>query len=190
MKNQENGTIMIPYETKYEEVLTQIYQDVYRAEPYREVFSEDAIKKVISRTLMYLLIDENKEVVGFVGGMPLSEFYDRLPDEASKLKSKAGIEDTPDSYYIAELAISPTKQRKGLGSELFRKFLSMLESEGYKSFVLCTADKNNKAQRLYENLNFQKCRDEKENIIYRKVTQLRTSGREETDERPYYIRSS
>jgi len=188
MRNQENNINVISYDDKYEDDFVRVYQSVYSEKPYCESFTEDDVKEVADQTDMYLLISEDDEAIGFVGGMPLSEFYKMHPEE--ELNLKAGVKNAVDAYYIAELGISREKQRRGLGKELFGKFISMAESKGYKAFVLCTADKNNKAQRLYENFGFQRCRDEKENVIYRKVTQLRTNGKEESDNRPYYVRSS
>lgn len=178
---------IIPYNPFYQKAFFTAYKIVFGSEPYCEIFTDKKVKKVVENIELYLLINASNQLIGFVGGMPLNDFYESYPEEKAKLKTVIGENNT---YYLAELGIIPKKQGAGLGKFLLGEFLLILKGRGYKQILLDTADKDNeKAQSLFKKQGFQKLTSPitKTTVIYRNVLQWRTDGRLLSEKRPYYI---
>src|ERR1044071_342443 len=97
-----------PYSSAYEQQYLALYIATWQDEPYRELFSPAEVLDNLAKNLrfLYLLVDDQDTVIGFVGGRPLSEsceFFDN--------KCVPPI-DRDVSFYIDELGIDKT--RRGL----------------------------------------------------------------------------
>lgn len=177
---------IITYNEAYEKSFIEAYKEVYGDEPYNERFNDEDVIKVIERTEISLLIDSEGFLIGFVGGRPIEKYFQSHSKEEKKLKSI--IDGKIKTYYVAELGVRKQKQKAGFGKFLFSEFLIKQKAKGYQRFILVTAEKNNKAQLLYERTGFKKLKDKNQNIVSREVSNMRTDGTTTPDNRVYFIK--
>lgn len=58
--------------------------------------------------------------------------------------------------HIAQVAVAPGHQRRGLGEKLVRRACERARAAGYRAITLLVADSNMPARRLYERLGFER----------------------------------
>ena len=123
------------------------------------------------------------KVAGLVGGYPLVQRTEPI--------SRSLVADLETAYWIAELGVLPGYQNRGIGGCLFDLLISTKIADGFHEFLLCTAQGNISAMRLYESRGFRLITNADGTPVKRPVTQMRTNGVEHTDERVfYYVQAS
>jgi ribosomal protein S18 acetylase RimI-like enzyme len=176
-----------PYSSAYEQQYLALYIATWQDEPYRELFSPAEVLDNLAKNLrfLYLLVDDHDEVIGFVGGRPLSqscEFFDN--------KCVPSI-DRDVSFYIDELGIAKTRRGAGFGAKLTEFLIGAARDAGYSQLVLRThASESNPAMVLYERLGFERRNTITGTDHVVDTTQIRVDQKTpETDPRIYYYKT-
>lgn len=175
---------------KYSEIYQKQYCDLYIAtwkiEPYGELFTEEKILKHLNYNLdfLYLLIQEEKNVIGFVGGRPISDYCEFFINEACPpIEMKKG-------FYIDELGIEASHKRHGWGQTLMEFLFSCARESGFTEFVLRThADPSNPAIKLYDKLGMKPRKTKFGKVHGVDTPQTRIDSRPEEDFRIYFYKT-
>ena len=152
------------------------YQTVFSQPPYSERFYPDEAQSVLQRMLetpnqiTLLAVSGRSTVVGFGMGVPLVS----RPDVSRHMHGLLPVDHT---FYLAELGVLPAYRGNGLGRELVRKRLEMVNTDRFSHAVLRTSVSRDAAQNLYLELGF-------EDIgVYMEVRSRRIDGSVRSDRR-------
>lgn len=178
---------VIKYSGNYEKQYCDLYIKTWKVEPYGELFTPEEIVNHLgsNQDFLYLLIEgENGNLVGFVGGRPISQDCDFFVNEALP-----PIEPRK-AFYIDELGVEETHKMYGWGKMLMTFLIACAREKGFSEFVLRThGDPGNPAIKLYEKLGM-KQRTTKEGKVHGvETSQRRIDGRPEQDFRPYFYKT-
>lgn len=138
--------------------LIQVYHEAFSQPPYRGVdaaaFADILLRHAERASFTGLVAEEDGAVVGFAYGYtgePGGWWYDqvraRLPAETAETWLDAPFE-------LAELAVAPRAQGRGLGARLHDELL-VLASRSHERAVLSTLDAETPAMRLYRRRGWQ-----------------------------------
>lgn len=138
--------------------LLQVYTEAFSQPPYRGVdpaaFGDILLRHADGPTFLGLVAEEGGQVVGFAYGYtgePGGWWYDRvragLPGETAQTWL-----DRP--FELAELAVAPHAQGRGLGAQLHDQLLA-LASRRHRRAVLSTLEAESRAMHLYRRRGWQ-----------------------------------
>src|SRR5690606_34518664 len=138
--------------------LLQVYTEAFSQPPYRGVdpaaFADILLRHADGPTFLGLVAEEGGQVVGFASGYTGERggwWYDRvragLPGETAQTWL-----DRP--FELAELAVAPHAQGRGLGAQLHDQLLA-LASRRHRRAVLSTLEAESRAMHLYRRRGWQ-----------------------------------
>ena len=112
---------IVPYEIKYAAQIAALLNNYL---PF-EIETADSIEE--AGGIRYLSINERDEVVGYIAGYEITDFYKDFPyfhDELQFLKDRvaSGI-----TFYTSHFVVHPNERKKGIGTELLRAYLKAAE---------------------------------------------------------------
>lgn len=152
------------------------YQTVFSGPPYNERFFPSEAQGVLRRILetpnniTLLAVRDRATVVGFGMGVPLSS----RPDVSRHMHGLLPVDHT---FYLAELGVLPAYRSQGLGQELIRRRLEMIDTGRFSHALLRTSTSIDRAHGLYAQQGF-------EDIgFYMEVRSRRTDGTVSSDRR-------
>lgn len=152
-----------------------VYQTIFSEPPYNEQFYPYEAEGVLARQLqtpdhITLLAVRGASVVGFGFGVPLSS----RKDVAREVQ---GLLPIPHTFYLSELGILNRYRGRGLGGELVRQRLALVERKRFSHVLLRTSATRHAGYDMYLKLGFQDIG------VYMEVPSRRTDGRVTTDRR-------
>ena len=152
------------------------YQDIFSEPPYNERFYPNEAQGVLSS---FLAVPENVTllavkgeftVVGFGIGVPAAS----RPDIARELR---GLLPVGHTWYLAELGVLGSWRSRGLGRELVRHRLELIDRQRYTHAVLRASAVRNASYEMYLSLGFDDIG------VYMEVPARRVDGSVSTDRR-------
>lgn len=176
-------TRIIAYSEEFLHQYCWLYLNIWRDEPYGEEFAvEDIVSGLKNKgDLMFLLLNDSNNIIGFAGGRHLSEyanaaaFTDRL--------------DPDSTMYVDELAICPGYRNSGYARKLINYFMEECLARNKTKFVLKThSSPNNPAKLLYNSLGFRPFTNSAGEQVTRSVEINRVDDRSRVDVRGYYYK--
>jgi len=132
-EEKENIKLLIPYEEAYL-INEKLREDIY----VKHLNKKREFKKIKAKKI-YLISQEKNKIKGFL--------------EAHVLKLEKG-----GYAEIWELIVHEKKRKKGIGSELIKKFLDICKNENIDYVTIQTSKQNKAAINLYKKMGFKKSR--------------------------------
>lgn len=167
--------------TRWEAPFASAYQAVFQGEPYRESFSLDTAVDHFRRLtrltdhITLVAADEHDAVHGFGIAVPLHTMKTIAP----RLEGLVPVRQT---YYLAELGVLPTARGLGLGRELIRHRIRLMDRDRYSHVVLRVSDTAGSSAAMYRALDFE------DMGVSMSVTRQRTDGEVREDRRNFLCR--
>ena len=164
----------LPYRTSF----AGAYQDVFSESPYMERFRPSEAMGVLRHALevpeniTLLAVKGRSRVVGFGIGVPAS-------GENGIRRAIMGLLPAHQSWYLSELGVLSAFRGCGLGRELIRHRLQLIDREKYSHVVLRVSSARDHVYEMYLRLGFE------DTGCYTEVASRRLSGRVATDRRVF-----
>ena len=152
------------------------YQAIFSEPPYNERFFPSEAEGILKSLLevpdhiTLLAVKGITQVVGFGIGVPATA----KGDVTRELRGLLSISNT---YYLAELGVLPAWRGTGLGSDLVRMRLDLIDRARFSNVVLRTSAIRNTSYDMYMGLGFE------DMGVYMEVPSRRTDGTVTTDRR-------
>ena len=152
------------------------YQTVFSGEPYFERFypaeAEGVYHKLTGtpENITLLAVRGESQVVAFGIAIPLKS-------KSDVARHLTGLVPLANSFYFAELGVLDTYRGRGLGRELVRERLRMIDHETYSHVILRVAASRNASYDMYRSMGFE------DMGVYMEVPAMRVDGRVFTDRR-------
>lgn len=152
------------------------YQDIFSEPPYNERFSPDEADAVLQQFLQVpdnvtlLAVKGDESVVAFGIGVPAAS----RPDVARELR---GLLPVQHSFYLAELGTLEPYRGRGLGRQLVKLRLELVDRRRFHHVVLRTSAVRNASYEMYLAMGFD------DTGVYMEVPARRTDGSVSTDRR-------
>lgn len=137
----------------YQKGFIRIFKQAFAGAPYFENFQDKEVKTIMADlALSYgsycAVLLKNNEVIGLVGGLPLSDEN----EIADLLHAKNAIEDPQRTFYLAELAVANDFRKKGLGTKLVKSLLKDIQKESdYDNIIVRTQSEGSNAINIFKN---------------------------------------
>lgn len=160
----------------YRASFTGAYQTIFAEPPYNERFYPSEAEGVLQQALevpgniTILAIKGDFTVVGFGIGVPASS----RPAVARELR---GLLPVAYTFYLAELGVLETWRNRGLGAELVRIRLELVDRRRHSHVVLRTSALRNSSYEMYMRMGFE------DMGVYMEVPARRVDGTVTTDRR-------
>lgn len=133
-----------------------IYASCFSAPPWNERWSNEQAERVCQEYLRagsdFLIARLNEEMLGFIVGKPLSDASDA--QELAKLAKSSS--DVAKLYYLADFAVSPSMQGKGVGKRLLESLRPLATRTSCAGIVTRTRFNNDRAIRAFGSCGFTK----------------------------------
>lgn len=158
------------------------YQDIFSEPPYNERFSPDEAQGVLTSFLQVpdnitlLAVKGLETVVAFGIGVPCSA----RPDVARELR---GLLSVAHTFYLAELGVLAGYRGRGLGRDLVRQRLALIDPRRYTQVVLRTSAVRNASYEMYMSFGFDDIG------VYMEVPARRLDGIVTTDRRLFLAKA-
>lgn len=152
------------------------YQDIFSEPPYNERFYPNEAEGVLTAALqvpehqVILAVKGELTVVGFGIGLPASA----RPDIARELR---GLLPVAHTWYLAELGVLGSWRNRGLGHDLVKHRLEVIDRRRYSHVVLRVSASRNASYDMYLSLGFDDIG------VYMEVPARRVDGTVSTDRR-------
>lgn len=152
------------------------YQDIFSEPPYNERIYPSEAEGVLTAFLqvpehqVLLAVKGELSVVGFGIGVPAAT----RPDVARELR---GLLPVAHTWYLAELGVLGSWRSRGLGHDLVRHRLELVERKRYSHVVLRVSASRNASYDMYLSLGFDDIG------VYMEVPARRMDGTVSTDRR-------
>lgn len=152
------------------------YQDIFSEPPYNERFFPEEADAVLQQHLIHreniviLALSGRAKVVGFGISVPV----DARADISRELR---GLLPTRHSYYLAEMGVLSSYRGTGLGSDLVRWRMELINRRRYSHVVLRTSAVRNASYEMYLRRGFD------DMGVYMEVSSRRLDGRVTSDRR-------
>lgn len=152
------------------------YQDIFSEPPYNERFSPDEASSVLQQFLQVednitlLALKGDETVVAFGIGVPAAS----RPDVARELR---GLLPVSHTFYLAELGTLGAYRGRGLGRQLVRLRLELVDRRRFTHAVLRTSAVRNASYEMYMGMGFD------DTGVYMEVPSRRVDGGVTTDRR-------
>ncbi len=154
------------------------YQTVFTGFPYFERWypseAEGVFRRLVaaSENVTLLATRGETQVVGFGVAVPLNE----KPAVATVL---TGLVPVKHTFYLAELGVLEPWRGKGIGRELVRERLRLIDENRYSHVVLRVSANHSPSSEMYKAMGFE------EMGVYMDVSAMRTDGKVTTDRRMF-----
>ena len=160
---------------EYRPAFVGAYQTIFSEPPYNEQFYPYEAEGVLARQLqtpdhITLLALKGATVVGFGFGVPLTA----RKDVAREVQ---GLLPIPHTFYLSELGILARYRGRGLGGDLVKHRLALVDRRRFSHALLRTSATRHAGYDMYLKLGFQDIG------VYMEVPSRRTDGRVTTDRR-------
>lgn len=165
---------IISYNLQYQQAFISLYKETFLNSPiYREVWTDDQVQSVLEENEVYILVDKEDQLMGFVAGNSYADMQEKplTAVESEFLSTK----NPSDVVWVSELVMQDNCRGKGFGKQLLEFFLSTKQQEGIEWFLINTTV-NNPARRLYERVGFQAIVDEEGSIIKERIASTNIDG--------------
>lgn len=166
---------------RWETPFAHAYQAVFSGEPYFESFSLDRAAGVfrmltgLPEHITLLAIDGKQQIAGFGIAVPLRT----MDTIAPRLDGLVPVRQT---YYLAELGVCPEARGLGVGRNLVRHRIRLMDRERYSHVVLRVADVHSSSAAMYQAMDFE------DMGVSMSVTRERMDGEHRADERHFLCR--
>lgn len=132
-----------------------VYQEAFREEPWNEHHPAiDVHRKVLARHLPHcaLIAAVDDQVVGLAGAYPVLDDLDGSNVARDFLVANQRLIpfDLDRTIYMSELAVLPEFRRRGIGLALTNARLDWARENGFKSFLMRTAEEGSLSKELYD----------------------------------------
>ena len=126
---------------------------LYGRAHFEDISHEDAVAvwdrlTAVPENITLLAIDTNDDVLGFGIAIPLN----KQKDVSTEL---TGLIPVPHTFYLAELGVLPSARGRGLGRELVKQRMDLIDRERYAGVVLRVAEGRNTSKPAYEAMGFE-----------------------------------
>ena len=171
VKNLEEG---MPYRTSF----AGAYQDIFSEPPYHERIRPAEAMGVLRHSLevpeniTLLAIKGRSRVVGFGVGVPAKS-------QVGIRRTLMGLLPAQQTWYLSELGVLSGFRRAGLGMELIKRRLKLIDRERYSQVVLRVSSSRDNVYDMYMGLGFE------DTGCYMEVSSRRLNGRVATDRRVF-----
>lgn len=160
------------YSTYYQEKFISLYQKTYAQSPiYKEVWEEEEIIKLLQENEIYLLLNKEKIIMGFIGGSIYANLNTLSDIESSVINKQNKV----CSFYIAELVIADDYRGKGFAFMLLKCFVNNKIKSGITNFIIHTKY-DNPVCRLYERVGFTPIKDQNGKVLTRNICSNTNKG--------------
>lgn len=160
----------------YRATFAGAYQDIFSESPYNERFYPSEAEAVLNQhlespgSITLLAVKGRARVVGFGMGLPAL----RKPDIAKELRGLLPVKHT---FYLSELGVLSSFRRKGLGRELTRMRLQLIDHQRYTHAVNRASATRDLSYNMFMAMGFDDIG------VYMEVPSRRMDGRVSTDRR-------
>ena len=158
-----------------------VYQTVFSDPPYLERFYPSEAAAVLHQNLgvadniTLLAVKGQTSVIGFGLATPIAS----RPDISRQLRGLISIK---HSFYLAELGVLERFRGKGIGMQLIRTRLQLIDSSRFTHVVLRTSVAKDPSYRMFQGIGFE------DMGVYSEVSARRTDGTVRTDRRLFLSR--
>ena len=152
------------------------YQDIFSEMPYQERFFPSEASSILHESLSQpenitlMAVKGIRRVVGFGLAVPAAKRRD-----ISRVLT--GLLPIQHTFYLSELGVQSGFRGKGLGKELVRHRLELIDKQRYTHVVLRTSSVRNASYEMYMKMGFD------DMGVYMEVPARRLDGRVTTDRR-------
>ncbi|GAB5526880.1 MAG: hypothetical protein Roseis2KO_47520 [Roseivirga sp.] len=166
------------YSPVFENNFINLYKEIWKDDPYGELFSEKEVKQSLRQQhLLILALGDERELMGFIGGFPFEDYQKKEELKSVDIGGKV--------FYFSELAVKKTYRKMGIAQKLYEAFEEAVHDKGYNSILLRTsASALNPALNFYNDAGYQHIPG-----IESKVSQTRIDERPIIDTRFYYVKT-
>lgn len=157
------------------------YQSVFSGYPYFERFypseAEGVYQKLLRTPESMVLVATRgaTQVVGFAAAYPLVH-------KADVRTELTGLVPIKHTFYLAELGVLEPYRGRGLGVQMVKERVRLIDRDRYSHVVLRVSMNNNPSRDLYQRLGFE------EMGVHMDVKAMRTDGHVTTDRRMFMSR--
>jgi len=154
------------------------YQDIFSEPPYEERFRPSEAMGVLRNCLetpeqiTLLAVKGRSRVVGFGIGVPAKSMI-------GIRRALMGLLPPQQTWYLSELGVLSSYRRCGLGTELIKRRLQLIDRDRYSQAVLRVSSTRDHIYDLYMSLGFE------DTGCYMEVASRRLTGRVATDRRVF-----
>lgn len=157
-----------------------IYQTVFSGFPYHERYfpseAEGIYRKLTSTPdNIFLVAAQGDTIGGFGVAIPLRF----KKDVATQL---TGLVPIPHAFYLAELGVHEAFRGRGLGRELIRERIRLIDMNRWSHIVLRVSTQNTPISELYRDMGFE------DMGVYQEISSMRTDGKVRSDRRFFMSR--
>ena len=162
----------VPYRASF----AGAYQDIFSEPPYNERFFPSEAQGVLRaylempESIVLLAVRGVAQVVGFGIGTPLRS-------KPSVTRELRGLIPVAHTYYMAELGVLSAYRGHGLGRELVRQRIDLIDRTRYTHLAMRTSAVKNASYNMYLEMGFE------DMGVYMEVPSRRLDGRVTTDRR-------
>ena len=166
---------------QWERPFAEAYREVFGGEPYREAYSVEKASGVFRMLtnlrghITLLAVDGRGTVLGFGIAVPLGTQKTLAP-------RLDGLVPVRHTYYLAELGVRPSARGIGIGRELVRHRIRLMNRDRFSHVVLRVSDMASSSTAMYLALDFEPMG------VSMSVTRERTDGQVREDERHFLCR--
>ena len=152
------------------------YQDVFSGPPYNERFFPSEAESVLSAYLQtpehitLLAIHGRSKIIGFGIAVPLAA-------RPAVLSSLRGLIPGQHSFYLADLGVLEGWRGRGVGRDLVKLRLGLIDAQRYSHATLRTSAIRNESYEMYMSMGFD------DMGVYMEVPARRVDGTVSTDRR-------
>jgi ribosomal protein S18 acetylase RimI-like enzyme len=167
----------LPYRASF----AGVYQTVYLDPPYMERFYPAEAASVLQHNLgvaehiTLLAVKGQSSVVGFGLATPMAS----RPEISRQLRGLISIK---HSFYLAELGVLETHRNRGIGMQLIKTRMQLIDSSRYTHVVLRTSVAKDPSYKMFHDIGFE------DMGVYSEVSARRTDGTVRTDRRLFLSR--
>ena len=164
----------MPYRTSF----AGAYQDIFSEPPYQERIRPSEAMGVLRHSLevpentTLLAVKGRSRVVGFGIGVPAKS-------QPGIRRAIMGLLPPHQTWYLSELGVLSGFRRAGLGAELIKRRLQLIDKERYSQVVLRVSSTRDQIYDMYMRLGFE------DTGCYMEVSSRRLNGRVATDRRVF-----
>lgn len=157
------------------------YQAIWSEPPYDERFFPDEAEGVLLRAVR---LQDNVTLLavrdsGIVAGFAIAYPVQAKSDVAREIRGLLPVEDT---FYFAELGVLDGHRARGLGQELVRLRLDLIDTSRYHHVLLRTSASRNASYEMYLRLGFE------DTGVYMEVKSRKNDNSQRTDRRLFLSR--
>ena len=167
----------LPYRASF----AGVYQTVFSDPPYLERFYPAEAAAVLHQNLgvadhiTLLAVKGQSSVIGFGLAAPIAS----RPEISRQLRGLISIK---HSFYLAELGVLENYRQKGIGMQLIRTRLQLIDSSRFTHVVLRTSVAKDPSYSMFHEIGFE------DMGVYSEVSARRTDGTVRTDRRLFLSR--